>query len=69
MLTYGVVLLHDNAHSHGTRAAGAFQFGIVWPHPDSPELGPDYHLLTYLNIWLRSQHDNGDGELIEGVKT
>jgi hypothetical protein len=36
----------------------------------SPDLTPsDYHLLTYLRKWVRSQCFSNYGELLEGVKT
>jgi hypothetical protein len=43
----------------------------LFDHPlYSPDLAPsDYHLLTYLKIWLGSQRHSNNEELLEGVKT
>jgi hypothetical protein len=42
--------------------------GGVQP-PCSPDLAlSDYHLLTYLKNWLRSQRFNNKEELMEGAK-
>jgi transposase len=71
MLTYGVVLLHDNVRLHeASRTAGAFRLGVVWLPPYSPDLAPsDYHLFIYLKNWLGSQRFNNNEELMESVKT
>jgi hypothetical protein len=38
--------------------------------PCNPDLDPsDYHQVTYLKNWLRSQRFNNNEELMEGVKT
>jgi hypothetical protein len=54
MLTYGVVLLHDNALPHAAVHKGAllehFNLELFDHHTYSPDLSPsDYHLFTYLN--------------------
>jgi histone-lysine N-methyltransferase SETMAR len=51
MLTYGVVLLHDNAHPHTaayTQALLEHFNWVVFDHPPySPDLAPsDYYLLA-----------------------
>jgi hypothetical protein len=38
--------------------------------PYSPDLAPsDYHLITYVKSWCRSQRFNNNEELLDGVKT
>jgi transposase len=75
MLTYSVVLLHDNARPHTAARIRApldiFNWELSDHPPYSPDLAPsDYHLLTYLKNWLRSQHfNNNEEELMERVKT
>jgi hypothetical protein len=68
MLTYGVVLHHDNAPLH---TAAHTQALLQLDHtPYRPNLTPsDYHLftLTYLKNWLGSQRLS-NYELMEGVK-
>jgi transposase len=73
MLTFSVVLLHDNARPHTSKDARTrallehFNFGYP---PYSPDLTPsDYHLLTHLKNWLGSQRFSSNEELMEGVKT
>jgi histone-lysine N-methyltransferase SETMAR len=70
MLTYGVVLLHDNARLHTSTAARTRALLELFDHPPySPDLTPsDYHLFTYLKNWLRSQRFNNNEELMEDVK-
>jgi transposase len=53
MLTYGVILLHENARPHTAARAGALLEHLNWeffdPPPHSPDLAPrDYDLFTYL---------------------
>jgi transposase len=67
------VLLHDNAHLHTAAHTRALLKHFNWElfdHPPySPDLAPsDYHLLTYLKNWLRSQRFNNN-ELMKGFKT
>jgi transposase len=76
MLTYSVVLLHDNARPHTntdarTRALLEYFNWELFDHPpSSPDLAPnDYHLFTYLKNWLRSQRFDNNEELMDGVKT
>jgi transposase len=74
MLTYGVVLLHDNARLHtGARTRALLEHfnGEFFYHPPYiPDLAPsDYHLFTYLKNWLGSQRFRNNEELMEGVKT
>jgi hypothetical protein len=42
----------------------------LFDHPPySPDLSPsDYHLVTYLKNWLRSQRFSNNEELMEGVQ-
>jgi transposase len=73
MLTYGVVLLHDNARPHTAARTRAqleiFNWELFDYPPYSHDLSPsDYHLLTYQKNWLRSQRLNNNEELMEGVK-
>jgi hypothetical protein len=73
MMTYSVVLLHDNARLHTDARIRALLDHFNWElfdHPPySPDLAPtDYHLFTCLKNWLRSQCFNNN-ELMEGVKT
>jgi hypothetical protein len=74
MLTFGVVLHHDNAHPHtGAHTLALLEY-INWElfdhPPDSPDLAPsDYHLFTYLKNCLGSQRFSNNEELMEGVKT
>jgi hypothetical protein len=74
MLTFGVVLLHDNERPHTAACARALLEHFSWElfdhHLCSPDLTPrDYHLFTYLQNWLESQYLNNNEELMEGVKT
>jgi histone-lysine N-methyltransferase SETMAR len=62
MLTFGVVLLYDNACPHTAARTLALLEHFNWElfdhPPDSPDLAPsDYHLVThtYLKNWLGSQ--------------
>jgi hypothetical protein len=74
MLTYGVVLPHDNACLHKAvciqALLGHFN-GELFDHAVySPNLTPSYcHLFTYLKNWLLSQCFNNNEKLMEGVKT
>jgi hypothetical protein len=73
MLISGV-MLHDNERSHTAVRTGTLldhsNWGCLTTPPYSPALAPsDYHLLTYLKNWLRSQRFNNNEELMEGVKT
>jgi hypothetical protein len=73
MLTFGVVLLHDNAHLHAAAHTSALLKHFNWElfdhHPYSPDLAvSDYRLFTHLKNWLGSQHFNINEELMEGVK-
>jgi transposase len=74
MLTSGVVLLHENARRHSaarTRALLEYFNWELFHHPSySPDLAPrEYHRLTYVKNWLRSQSFSNNVELMEGVKT
>jgi transposase len=53
MLTYGVVLLHDNAGQHTAARTRVmlehFNWELFDQPPYSPDIAPsDYHLFTYL---------------------
>jgi histone-lysine N-methyltransferase SETMAR len=74
MLASGVVLLHDNSRSHTSKAARIrtllehFNLELFDLPPYSHDLAPsDYHLFTYLKIWLVSQHFSNNEDLTEGV--
>jgi hypothetical protein len=72
MLTYGVVLLHDNVRQHTTARTRTllehFKWDLFDHLPYSPDLAPKHcHLLTCLKNWLGSQRFNNK-ELMEGVE-
>jgi hypothetical protein len=72
MLTSGVVLLHDNVHTHTVAHTGElleyFNWELFDHFPCCPNLASSmYYLFTYLKNWLRSQHFNNN-ELMEAVK-
>jgi transposase len=72
MLTFGVVLLHDNARPRTAARTRALLEQSNWELFDNPPHSPDptpsdYHLFTCLKNWLGSQHFNNN-ELKEGVK-
>jgi hypothetical protein len=76
MLTFGVVILRNNAHPRTDARTRALQEYFNWElsdHPPySPDLTPsDYHQFTrtYKKNCLRSQRFNNSEELTEGVKT
>jgi hypothetical protein len=73
MLTYGVVLLHDNVLPHTATRIRALLQHFIWELSDHPPYSPDfaprdYHLFTHLKNWLESQRFNNNEELMEGVK-
>jgi transposase len=67
MLTYGVVLLHDNARPHTAASTRALLEHFNWElfdHPPySPDLVPSYY---HLKNWVRSQRFNNNEELMAG---
>jgi hypothetical protein len=72
MLTCGIVLLHDNAHSHTAACNQALleHFNLeLLDHPTySPGHAPsNYYLSAYPKNLLRSQRFNNN-EFMEGVK-
>jgi transposase len=76
MLTFGVVLLYDNARSRTSTAARTrvlledFNWELFDHPPYRPDLPPsNYHLFTYLKNCMGSQRFNDNGESMEGVKT
>jgi transposase len=74
MLTYGVVLLHDNTHPHTAADTRALLQNFNWEFfdhpPDSPDLAPSYyHLFAYLKKRLGSQRFSDKEELMEGFRT
>jgi transposase len=74
MLTYGLVLLHENACPHTAARTRAqlkyFNWELFGHPPYSPDLSlSDKHLFTYLKEWLGPQHFTNNDELMEGVKT
>jgi hypothetical protein len=73
MLASSVVLLNDNMHPHyscsHSSTAEHFHWELFNHPPYNPDLAPsDYHLLTHLMNWLRSQRFSNNEELLEGVK-
>jgi hypothetical protein len=67
MLTYGVILLHDDVHLHTAVCTRAVLEHFNWELFDHPPYGPDldpsdYHLFTYLKNWLGSQCFNSNEE-------
>jgi transposase len=59
MLTYGVVLLHDNARPNKAARTRALLEHFNWELSDHPPYSPDfapndYHLLNYLKNWFGS---------------
>jgi hypothetical protein len=70
MLTYGVMLFHDNACLHTAARTRALLVHFNWELFNHPDLTPsNYHLFTYLKNWLWSQSFNNNEYLTEGVKT
>jgi transposase len=71
MLTYGVVLLHDNSRSHTAARTRELLEHFNWELFDRPPYSldlaaSDNHLFTYLKNWLRSQRFNNNEEFKEG---
>jgi transposase len=72
MLTYGIVILHYNAHSHKAARTQALQhinwelFGLPLYSPDLAS--NDHHLFTNLKNWFGSQHFSNNEVLMNGVK-
>jgi histone-lysine N-methyltransferase SETMAR len=67
------LVLHDNACLHTAAHTQALLEHYNWELFDHPPYSPglalsNYHLLTYLKNWLRSQHFSSNEELVEGVK-
>jgi histone-lysine N-methyltransferase SETMAR len=57
MLTFGVMLLHDNVCLHTSACTQALPDHFNWELFDHPPYSPDltlsdYHLFTYLKNWL-----------------
>jgi hypothetical protein len=74
MLTFGVMLLHDNMLPHPAVRTRSLREHFNWELFDHPPYGPDltpsdYQLFTYLKNRLLSQRFNYNEALIEGVKT
>jgi histone-lysine N-methyltransferase SETMAR len=72
MLTYGVVILHDNVLPYTAARTRTllehFKCELFDYPPYSPDVAPsDYQLFTYQKNWLRSQGFNNN-ELMECVK-
>jgi hypothetical protein len=70
------VPLHDNGRPHTAASTWSLPEHFNWELFDHPPYKPDlassdYHLLTYLKIWLRSQRFNNMNNegLMEGDKT
>jgi transposase len=74
MLTYGIVIFHDNARPHRALRTRTLLERFAWElfdHPPySTDLAPsDSHLFTYFKNGLGSQSFSNSEELMEGVKT
>jgi transposase len=74
LLTYGVVLLHDNARQHIAVCTPALLEHFNWElfdyPPYSPDIAPsDYNLFTYTKKRFGTRRFNNNNELMEGVKT
>jgi transposase len=74
MLTYGVMLLHDNSRPHTAARTRALLEHFNWElfdyPPYSPDLAPsDYHLFICLKNLAESQRFTNNEELMEVVKT
>jgi hypothetical protein len=72
MLTYVVVLLHDNACPHTAACTQTLLQHFNWELFDHPPYRPDlaasdYHLFTYWKNWLEPQCSNNN-ELMGSVK-
>ncbi|GFV37550.1 histone-lysine N-methyltransferase SETMAR [Trichonephila clavipes] len=68
LLSYGVVLLHDNAcfrtAVRAREVLSKFKRDAFQLPPYSPDMDPtDYHLLIAMKKWLRGQHLADDEEL------
>jgi transposase len=73
MLTFGVVLLYENARPHKTARTRVLLEHFNWELCDHPPYSPDfassdYLLFTYLKEWLGSQRLNNNEELMEDIK-
>jgi hypothetical protein len=65
MLTFGVVILHQNEHRHTVSRTKELLERFNWELFDSPSYSPDftqgnYHLFTYLRNLLGSQSFNNN---------
>jgi hypothetical protein len=74
MLTYGIVLLDDNAFPLVTARTRTlpehFNWELFGHSPYSLDLASsDYHLFTHLKYWLESWRFDNNEELVEGFKT
>jgi hypothetical protein len=76
MLTFGLVLFHDNAFPHTAVRTRTLLKRLNWElfdhSPYSPNLAPsDHHLFTrtHLKNWLGSHSSSNNEELMEGVVT
>jgi hypothetical protein len=74
MLTSSVVFLYDNTRLLTGARTHALLEHFNWELFDHPsyrlDLTPsDYHLLTYLKTWWRSQRFKNNGELMKSFKT
>jgi hypothetical protein len=74
MLTYGVVLLHDNARPYTAARTWELLVHFNWelfgyPPCCADLTSSDYRLCTYVKNWIWSQPFNNNVELMEGAKT
>jgi hypothetical protein len=68
MLTYGVVLLHDNVCRHTTTHTRVLLEHFNWDLFDHPPCSTDLALSDYLKNRLRSERFGSNEEFMEGVK-
>jgi hypothetical protein len=70
MLTFGVLLHHDNVCQHKTACTQALLEHFNWELITLlTTLTLLYHLFTFLKNWLQSQRFNNNEKLMEGVNT
>jgi hypothetical protein len=73
MLTFSVVLIHEDAHLHTASHTQTLLEHFTWEFDQPPyicDLAPsNYHLFTYMKNCLLSQCFNNDDELMEGELT
>jgi hypothetical protein len=69
MLTYSVVLLHENALLQLLALEHCWSISTGSCLTTLHLVASDYHLCIYMKSWFGSQHFNKSEELMEGVRT